>query len=174
MFCIFLQKTYELEDCHFYSKDGTKLTGTYTTATESGYSYITNMQDDVSVPVSDLPSHFVFSMKHYAGGTGSWGNALWLIGSDASNGVLIGAERTNTRLRIYDWSNGSASVQQTKNSSYTANSWYDLEIEYDNGTWTVRANGNTISYSKSFATNIIKNYSETRYARLRELKIKAL
>jgi len=172
--CMNLQETYELEDCNFYSSDGTKLQGTYTTGNDGTYSYITNIQDNVQLPSMTFPSNFVFSMKHYAGGTDSWGNALWLIGSDSQNGLLIGAERSNTRLRIYNWSNGNASVQQTMNSSYSASTWYTLEIECNNGVWTVKANGNTISYSKSFATSIIKAYSEERYARLSEIKIKPL
>lgn len=171
---MFVSEIYEVEDCTFYSSDGTKLQGTYTTGTDSSYSYIINIRDNVQLPSMTFPSNFVFSMKHYAGGTDSWGNALWLIGSDSQNGLLIGAERSNTRLRIYNWSNGTASVQQTRNSSFTASTWYTLEIEYNNGVWTVKANGNTISYSKSFATTIIKNYSETKYARLSEIKIKPL
>jgi len=169
-----LQKTYEVEDCVFYSEDGTGLTGTYTTGTDGTYSYITNIQDNVQVPNISISGDYVFSMKHYAGGTDSWGNSLWLIGSDSSNGLLIGAERTNTRLRIYNWNNGSASAQQTRNSSYSASTWYDLEIEYSNGVWSVKANGYTISYSKTFTTNIIKAYSEERYARLCEIKVKKL
>ena len=169
-----LIQTYSIEDCVFYSEDGTGLTGTYSTSSDGTYSYITNIQDNVQVPNISISGDYVFSMKHYAGGTDSWGNSLWLIGSDSSNGLLIGAERTNTRLRIYNWNNGSASAQQTRNSSYSASTWYDLEIEYSNGVWSVKANGNTISYSKTFTTNIIKAYSEERYARLCEIKVKKL
>lgn len=106
--------------------------------------------------------------------TGSWGNGLWLVGTNANNGVLIGAEGTNSRLRIYNWNNGSASSQQTLNNSFSSNSWNTLEIEYNNGTWTSRVGSNAVSYSKSFTATLFKFYDSAQKARFAEIKLKAL
>ena len=173
-FRMVLQETYEIEDLIFYSLDGTDLTGTYETGSDGTYNYITNLKGDVQLSNLNLPSHFVFSMKYCPNNTGGWGNSLWLIGSDLNNGVLIGAEGTNTRLRIYDWTNGSPSSQQVLNSSFSTYEWNELEIEYDNGVWTSRVGTNSVTWSKTFNPTLIKNYSDIPKSMLCMFKIKAL
>lgn len=169
-----VSEIFSIEDCTFYSSDGTKLQGTYTTGTDGTYSYIYNLKSNVQLPSITPSSNFVFSMKYNPNDTGSWGNGLWLVGSDANNGLLIGAEGTSSRLRIYDWINASASSKQTLNSAFSSNSWNTLEIEYNNGVWTSRVGTNQISYSKTFTASLFKFYSDAQKSRFAQIKVKPL
>lgn len=176
--CMNLQETYEIEDLYWYSSDGTKLAGTYTTGSDSSYSYITGCQSNVGLPLTlTLPSAFELSYKHYDNYSGSdisARNGLWRIGSDENNGVLIGSEASYERIRIYNRSSGSNSVQQTKTESYTRNQWNEFKIRYENGVWTVSRGENNVSYSKSFTINIW-HFNETFSAsRFSDFKLKQL
>ena len=166
--------TFSIEDCAFYSSDGTKLSGSYLTGSDTSYHYIYNLQNNVQLPSITVPTNFIFSMKYNPDDTGSWGNGLWLVGSNSNNGVLIGAEGTDSRIRIYNWNNGSASSQQTLNNAFSSSSWNTLEIEFNNGVWTSRVGENSVSYTKSFTPSLFKFYASAQKARFAEIKIKAL
>ena len=179
--CVFfrmvLQETYELQDLFFYSSDGTDLTGTYTTASDGTYNYITNVSAGAGIPNLNLTEDFEFSFKYYnATPFNPWSsfNALWLVGVDTNNGVLIGCEAETTRIRIYNRSAGSNTIQQTQTSAFNINEWTNVSIKCINGVWSITVNGHTISYSKSFTTQIIQMYSSYQNTRITDLRIKAL
>lgn len=183
MFRIFLQETYEIEDLIFYSLDGTDFTGTYDTGSDGTYNYITNLHSDVGI-TTNLLSDFEFSYKYYLTqwesgmGASQW-NTLWNIGVDTNNGVLIGCEAENSRIRIYNRNNGQNTSQTLKEGCYpnfgsTNVDWFDVSIKYENNVWSVNVNGNTITYSKTFNPTFIRMYSNYSKPRIREIKVKAL
>ena len=159
-----------IEDC---IKAGfTNWTGTYTTGTDT-YDYI--QPSSIISPNISLPSSFKIEYKFYNtnNDTTATGTGLWIIGADTDNGVLIGHEGTDRRIRIYSRSSGSNTVRATENTVYTYQTWTDALITYNNGTISLTVGGKTISYSLS-STNVMQTYAVYSALRLAEFKIKPL
>ena len=166
-----LQETYAIEDC---VKAGfTGWTGTYTTGTDT-YSYLTPTGTGVSPNVT-LPSSFKVNYKFKTTVSTNNGGAsgLWNIGVDTNNGILIGHEATDRRIRAYIRTNGSNSAQTPQNNAYSYQTWTDAEITYQNGTISLSVGGKTISYSIS-APNIMQFYDSYTKLEIAEFKLKAL
>jgi hypothetical protein len=148
--------------------------GTFTTGTDT-YDYITPTGTDVSPNVT-LPSSFKVNYKFKntnTSGSQSNGSGLWNIGADTNNGILIGHETSDKRIRAYIRTNGSNSAQTPVNNVYEYNTWTDAEIVYQNGTISLTVVGQTISYSIS-ALNIMQFYASYTALRIAEWKIKPL
>lgn len=171
MFRTYLQKTYELEDCIKVGFDG--WTGTFSTGTDT-FDYLTPTGTGVSPNVS-LPSSFKMSykFKNMNNDTTATGTGLWNIGSDSNNGVLIGHEGSDRRIRIYSRSGGSNTVRATENYVYSYQTWTDAEITYDNGSISMTVGGKTVSYNLS-STTFMQFYMAYPMLRIAEFKIKAL
>lgn len=169
--CNLLTKTYEVEDC---IKVGfNNWNGTFTTGTDT-YDYIQITGTGVG-PNITLPSNWEMSYKlkntrpnNYADGSG-----LWVIGTDTDNGVLIGHEGTDRRIRAYLRSNGNNTVKGTENNVYSYQTWTDAVITYNNGAISLTIGGKTVSYSLS-SSIIMQFYSDYSYLRIAEWKIKPL
>lgn len=161
---IFQSVTCSIHDYIKYSSDGTGLSGTYNTGTDGTYDYITRLQSILD-PNTALISSCEISYKFKVTSTSGTGNGslLWCIGSDVNNGVLIGTEGTDARMRIYLRSNGNNTVQQTSNNLYSLNTWFDVKITYTNGTISITVGGQTISYSLS-SVAYFKTYTSASYA----------
>ena len=152
--------------------------GTYTTSPNG---YITGCQSNVGLNNFTFPSNFLFSYKAYMNPTGSTGtssylnnNSLWRFGSDENNGVLIGLESENKRIRIYNRVSNSNTSQQIQTNSYNYQEWVTVEIEYNNGVWKVTVGNNSISYSKTFTPTIFHLNATFSATLLKEFKIKPL
>ena len=172
MLRILLQEIFVVEDCVKVGFSG--WTGTFTTGTDT-YNYIQITGTGVSPNVT-LPSAFKVNYKFKPVGTdqiNSSNSGLWNIGANTNNGVLIGHEATDKRLRIYSRSNGTNTVQRTENSVYTHNQWNDAELTYNNGSISITVGGKTISYTLSTAT-IMQFYNSYSNLRIAEWKLKAL
>ena len=173
---MFLQETYTIEDVYWYSGDGTKLTGSYSTGTDSGYSYVTNIGSDVvfpAVPTGD----FELSMKAYRPTSTSNRNLLFEVGSAKNDTLLVGwdsgASNSAKNLRIYRRSgNSNTSVTNNTSPGYNNGEWLDLKIQYDDGTVTLTGGSTSVSATRGTVTRI-GNYV-TSASRISELKIKLL
>lgn len=169
--CNLLTKTYSIEDC---IKVGfNNWNGTFTTGTDT-YDYIQITGTGVG-PNITLPSNWEMSYKlkntrpnNYADGSG-----LWVIGTDTDNGVLIGHEGTDRRIRAYLRSNGTNTVKGTENNAYAYQTWTDAVITYNNGTISMTVGDKTVSSSLS-SSIIMQFYSSYSYLRISEWKIKPL
>ena len=158
-----LTKTYEVEDC---IKVGfNNWNGTFTTGTDT-YDYIQITGTGVG-PNITLPSNWEMSYKlkntrpnNYADGSG-----LWVIGTDTNNGVLIGHEGTDCRIRAYLRSNGTNTVKGTENNAYAYQTWTDAVITYNNGTISMTVGDKTVSSSLS-SSIIMQFYSSYSYLRI--------
>lgn len=114
-----------------------------------------------------------YKFKNMRTDNDSSGTGLWNIGTNTNNGVLIGHEGSDRRIRIYSRSNGSNTARDTQNYVYSYQTWTDAEITYENGTITMTVGGKTVSYSLSSAV-IMQFYASYSNLRVAEWKIKAL
>lgn len=170
---MFSSETYAIEDCNIYTSDGTGLNGTFTT----GDGYITGCQANVGLTPTGFPSNFQFSYEAYMNpGTTSYSNnnSLWRIGTDENNGILIGVESENKRIRIYNRVNNSNSSQQIMTDCFNYQEWVTVVIEYNSGVWKITIGSKSISYSKSFTPAILHLNAAATNTRLREVKVKPL
>ena len=170
---IISSEIYAIIDAYKYTSDGSGLDGTFTLAD----GYITNCQSNTGITSFNLNTDFEFSYKYYSAysiGTSTPFNSLWNFGVNDNNGVLIGCEEDTQRLRIYNRSNGSNSVQQTKTGAFTHNEWIDVCIKYQSGVWSITCNGYTISYSKTITPSFMRLNGNFTSTRLKELMVKPL
>ena len=165
-----VSETYAIEDCIKVGFNG--WTGTYSTGTDT-YDYIT--PSTVVSPNVTLPSAFkvTYKFKNMNSSTQGTGSGLWNIGIDTNNGILIGHEGTDKRIRAYIRTNGNNSAQTPQNNAYSYQTWTDTEITYQNGTISLSVGGKTISYNIS-APNIMQTYEPYTKLRIAEWKIKPL
>lgn len=174
--CMNLQEIYSIQDCTLYSSNATKCTGTYSTGSDSNYSYITSLQTNVTVPVT-FPSSFEISMMYKkANNTGNGG--LWYLGASTSTCLLVGCNSGGTSdstvpIVIYDRINGSHTLKQS-NNCFPNNQWVELKITYQNNLVTVSANGQSISYSYTMPSSIIMQNFQNTALKISQLKIKPL
>ena len=103
--------------------------------------------------------------------SGTW---LWYIGADSSNGVLIGPEDSDRRIRIYNRSGGNNTVIGTENYVFTKQQWTDAEITLNNGTITISVGGKSLSHSLSSRTVFETWGSNYTNCRIAEWKLKPL
>lgn len=169
--CSLLIQTYPIEDC---IKVGfNNWNGTFTTGTDT-YDYIQITGTGVN-PNITLSQNWEMSYKLKNTRTSDYadGSGLWVIGTDTNNGVLIGHEGTDRRIRIYSRSSGSNTARATENHVYSYQTWTDATITYNNGTISLTIGGKTVSYSLS-SSIIMQFYSSYSYLRIAEWKIKPL
>ena len=165
-----------VEDAYWYSSDGTKLEGTYSTGTDSGYNYITSLGDNLLFPA--VPENdFELTMKVYRPTSTSDRNLLLECGTSKSDTLLVGWDSGGSssakNLRIYRRSGTSnTSVQNNTNPDYSNSAWFDLKLKYENGTFTLTAGTTSISTNLSSLSRIGNYYHSN--SRLSELKIKLL
>ena len=152
MFRIFLQETYEIEDCNYYNS------GTITSS------------QTLNVP--NLPVNFKATFKVKK--TASSMVASWLnIGTDANNLIFFGQAGANY-LGVYKKVSGSNTNMGGQNVLSSLNTDYLIEFTYEDGALTLKCNNATITGNYTFtgrnfvSTNIEANNS------MKELKIKAL
>ncbi len=165
-----------ISDIYWYSSDGTKLTGTYSTGSDSNYSYITNLGTDLLFPA--VPDNdFELSMKAFRPTTTS-GRALLLeVGTSKSDTLLCGWDEGNTtsskNVRIYRRSGTSnTSVQNNTNPDYNNGEWIDFKLRFENGAVTLTIGGTSISTTRSSVTRIGVYSNST--SRLSEMQIRTL
>lgn len=168
----FVTETYIVEDCIKAGFNG--WTGV-TTGTDT-YPYVTAQSGHKVVPNVSLPANFKMTykfkdMRTTEDSSGTW---LWYIGADSSNGVLIGSEDSDRRIRIYNRSGGSNTVIGTENYVFTKQQWTDAEITLNNGTITVSVGGKSLSHSLSSRTVFETWGSNYTNCRIAEFKIKPL
>lgn len=166
-----LTKTYEVEDC---IKVGfNNWNGTFTTGTDT-YDYIQITGTGVG-PNITLPSAFEmnYKFKNLTTDGAVTGTGLWVIGTDTDNGVLIGHEGADRRIRVYSRSNGSNTARDAQNYVYSFQTWTDAKITYENGTITMTVGGKSVSYNLSSAV-IMQFYTSYTNMRISEWKIKPL
>ena len=146
-----------------------------TTGTDT-YDYISASGGSQVNPNLTLPSNFkiTYKFKNMNQNNDSSGTWLWQIGADSNNGLLIGHEGTDRRIRIYSRISGSNTVRGTENYVYSYQTWTDAEITLNNGTMSITIGGKTLSYSLS-STSYFKSYG-TNYTncRLAEFKVKPI
>lgn len=165
-----------ISDIYWYSSDGTKLTGTYSTGSDSNYSYITNLGTDLLFPA--VPDNdFELSMKAFRPTTTS-GRALLLeVGASKSDTLLCGwdsgASSSTKNVRIYRRSGSSnTSVQNNTNPDYNNGEWVDFKLRFENGSVTLTVGGTSVSTSRSSVSRI-GNYDSST-SRLSEMQIRTL
>ena len=168
---MFSSETYIVEDCIKASFNG--WTGTFSTGTDT-YDYLCPTGTNVS-PNITLPSSFKMSykFKNMNTDTTATGTGLYVIGTNTNNGVLIGHEGSDRRIRIYSRSNGSNTARDTQNYVYSYQTWTDAEITYENGTITMTVDGKSVSYNLSSAV-IMQFFNSYPQLRIAEWKIKPL
>lgn len=166
-----VSKIFSLEDCIKAGFNGWN--GTFSTGTDT-YDYLCPTGTNVS-PNITLPSSFKMSYKFKNMNTDSTatGTGLWNIGTNTNNGVLIGHEGSDRRIRIYSRSNGSNTARDTQNYVYSYQTWTDAEITYENGTITMTVGGKSVSYNLSSAV-IMQFFNSYPQLRIAEWKIKPL
>ena len=173
---MFVSETYSLEDCSFYSVDATGLGGTHTTGTDGTYTYITGCDSTTGLSSFTFPTDFTITYKAYtptSSSTDTNYNGLWSIGSNANNGVLIGTEISNKRIRLYNRNNGNNTSIEQKNNAYSGN-WFDVKISYNSGVWKIECGTQSITYSKTFTPQFIHLFGNYASVRFTDFKIKAL
>ena len=167
-----------ISDIYWYSNDGTKCSGTYSTGTDGNYHYITSIGTDLlfpTVPTGD----FELSMKAYRPTTASQERALLLeFGASKSDTLLCGwdgtaSSSTARNVRIYRRSGTSnTSVQNNTNPDYNNGEWTDFKLRFENGTVTLTIGGTSVSTSRSSVSRI-GNYDSST-SRLSEMQIRTL
>ena len=165
-----------VNDIYWYSDDGTKLTGNYSTGSDSSYDYITNIGTDLLFP--HIPTgDFELSMKVYRPTT-TTGRALLIeFGASHSDTLLCGWDEGNSstakNCRIYRRSgSNNTSVQNITNPNYNNEEWIDFKLRFEDGTVTLTIGGTSISTTRSSITRI-GNYSQTT-SRLTNFQIRTL
>ena len=169
-------ETYEVKDIFWYSNDGTKCSGTYSTGTDGNYHYITNIGDNLlfpAIPIGD----FELSMKAYRPTTQSGRILLLEFGASKSDTLLCGwdsgASSSTKNVRIYRRSGSSnTSVQNNTNPDYNNGEWIDFKLRFENGTVTLTIGGTSVSTSRSSVSRI-GNYDSST-SRLSEMQIRTL
>ena len=165
-FRMVLQETYELTD---YIKIGFNgWTGTYTTVDD----YITNISTNCGLDTFTFPQNFEITYKYYLTSATEQNNLLWLLGQTENNGVLIGSEGTNRRIRIYNRTTTNTKVAE-QNYAFVLNEWNTITITYENDVVSIKGNDVPISYSKTFTPSKFLTYASSS-SRMKEFKIKAL
>ena len=165
-----------ISDIYWYSSDGTKLTGTYSTGSDGSYSYVTSLGDNLGFPTPPT-SNFEFSCKAYRPTTTSTRNLLIEFGVSKSDTLLCGwdsgSSSTTKNVRIYKRSgNTNTSIQNNTSPLYNNGEWTDFKISYIDGTVTLTIGETSISTTFSTISRI-GNYT-TSASRIAELKIKEL
>ena len=174
--CMNLQETYSISDIYWYSNDGTKCSGTYSTGTDGDYHYITSIGTDLLFP-SVPTGNFELSMKAYRPTTLS-GRALLLeFGASKSDTLLCGWDEGSSssakNVRIYRRSGTSnTSVLNNTNPDYNNEEWVDFKLRFENSTVTLTIGGTSISTSRSSVSRI-GNYDSSS-SRLSEMQIRTL
>ena len=168
---MFSSETYIVEDCIKAGFNG--WTGTFSTGTDT-YDYLCPTGTGVS-PSINLPSNWKMSykFKNMRTDNDSSGTGLYVIGTNTNNGVLIGHEGSDRRIRIYSRSNGSNTARDTQNYVYSYQTWTDAEITYENGTITMTVDGKSVSYNLSSAV-IMQFYNSYPQLRIAKWNIKPL
>ena len=168
---MFSSETYIVEDCIKAGFNG--WTGTFSTGTDT-YDYLCPTGTGVS-PSINLPSNWKMSykFKNMRTDNDSSGTGLYVIGTNTNNGVLIGHEGSDRRIRIYSRSNGSNTARDTQNYVYSYQTWTDAEITYENGTITMTVGGKSVSYNLSSAV-IMQFYNSYPQLRIAKWNIKPL
>ena len=174
--CMFVSKTYSITDIYWYSADGSKLSGIYTTGTNSGYTYITRPSTSLlfpAVPTGD----FEFTMKVYRPAVLDYRSLLLEFGVSKSNTLLVGWDNGGNNdaknIRIYNRQGSqNTSVAQDTNPQYNNGEWMDFTLRFENGTVSLTVGNSTITTSFSTISRI-GNYYETR-SFMSEFKIRTL
>ena len=166
-----VSERYIISDCIKAGFNGWN--GTFSTGTDT-YDYLCPTGTGVS-PSINLPSNWKMSykFKNMRTDNDSRGTGLYVIGTNTNNGVLIGHEGSDRRIRIYSRTNGSNTVRATENYVYSYQTWTDAEITYENGTITMTVGGKSVSYNLSSSV-IIQFYNSYPELRIAEWKIKPL
>ena len=149
---IFLIQTYAIEDCTFYSPS------TYNNANTEW--------------ASNTPTNFkaTFEVEYLSSGSGGVG-AYFQIG-EANKGILCGYYG-QSQVRIFDWQIGSSGTK-TIVSNLTGNAYHDVEISYNEGTWTVKVDDTTDTYSKTYTTRDYVGCRCEQRGYIKNVKIKPL
>ena len=141
-------ETYSIIDAYKYTSDGSGLDGTFTTGSDGTYSYITGCQSNVGITNFGLTGDFEMTYKFYmdysSGATSPYNN-LWNIALNSNNGVLIGCEGEDRRIRVYNRQNASNTSIDMKTNCYSYKNWVDVSIKYQSGTWSITVGGQTVS-----------------------------
>ena len=170
-------ETYSIIDAYKYTIDGSGLDGTFTTGSDGTYSYITGCQSNVGITNFGLTGDFEMTYKFYmdysSGATSPYNN-LWNIALNSSNGVLIGCEGEDRRIRVYNRQNNSNTSIDMKTNCYSYKNWVDVSIKYQSGTWSITVGGQSVSYSKTFTPTSIHLNSNFASVRLTDFMIKPL
>ena len=165
-----------ISDIYWYSNDGTKCSGTYSTDTDGDYHYITSIENDLLFPA--IPTgDFELSMKVYRPTTVSGRALLIEFGTSKSDTLLCGWDEGNytylKNVRIYRRSGSSnTSVQNNTTPDYNNEEWIDFKLRFENGTVTLTIGGTSISTSRSSVSRI-GNYDSST-SRLSEMQIRTL
>ena len=171
--CRSVIEIYGITDAYKYTSDGSGLDGNFTVTG----GYITNCQSDTGISNFDLTGDFEFAYKYYNNNPTNNDyryNSLWVFGLDNNNGVFLGCEDQDRKIRVYNRNNGSTtSIQQTTNV-YNRNEWIDVSIKYVNGVWSITVGANTITYSKTFNPTFIHLFDNYTLTRIKEVMIKPL
>ena len=170
-------ETYSIIDAYKYTSDGSGLDGTFTTGSDGTYSYITGCQSNVGITNFGLTGDFEMTYKFYmdysSGATSPYNN-LWNIALNSNNGVLIGCEGEDRRIRVYNRQNASNTSIDMKTNCYSYKNWVDVSIKYQSGTWSITVGGQSVSYSKTFSPTSIHLNSNFASVRLTDFMIKPL
>jgi len=171
--CSSVIETYDIIDAYKYTSDGSTLDGTFTVTD----GYITNCQSDTGITNFDLTGDFEFAYKYYNANPTNNNheyNSLWVFGLDNNNGVFLGCEDQDKKIRVYNQDNGSLTTIQQITNAYNRNEWIDVSIKYVNGEWSIIVGANTITYSKTFNPTFIHFFDNYPLTRIKEILIKPL
>lgn len=152
------------------------MTGTYTTGSDSSYSYITSLSTNVAFP--QIPTGaFELSFKFNRPTSTTNRNLLWCIGASTTDCLLVGwdsgSASSDKNMRIYRRS-GSSNTSVTNNTSpnYNNGEWTEAKITFDGTNCTFTIGSTSISTTLS-SVSIIQNYA-TSNVKLTDFKIRKL
>lgn len=120
---------------------------------------------------SNIPTNFkaTFKIKKTDGsGVGSY----FQIG-ESNKGVLCGYGFANYKCRIFDWNLGTSGTNGISGNIST-NTWYDVELTYKDGVWTVIFDNNTMTYSKTYSTRDYVGCRTEANGHMKDILIKQL
>ena len=164
------------ETIFWESSDGTGLSGTYSTGSDSSYNYIYNLSSTVAFP--SIPSTpFELSFKFNRPTTTTNRNLLWCIGASTTDCLLVGWDSGSAsgdkNMRIYRRSGSTnTSVQNNTSPNYNNGEWNTATITYDGTNLTFTIGSTSISTTLS-SVSIIQNYT-TSNSKITDLKIRKL
>ena len=168
MFCIFLQKTYEVQDCQYWN-DGSRVSdleiddnvscttnGEYITITTS-----TSSEKDVKLPVTL---------------TGDWEFTTELAENMATGGQLTFKIDTGQQWGAFNPNNTIiVNLGSSQNFNRTVSKGMVLKITYINGTMTVYWNDEQLASRSVTVTGKMGYYTNNgRYQYIKNIKLKAL